>query len=117
MKQLTTVSWFLFMGSLLGLGSANAALAQGANASISGIVQDQSKALIPGVTVTATNTDTGVALTAITNETGAYAFPSLTPGKYSVSASLPGFRTSTFKDLDLGRTQVRQDFTLEVGTA
>jgi len=122
MKKLAGLPWFVFLLSftyvlLLGPGSANAAFAQGANASISGIVQDQSKALIPGVSVTATNTDTGVALTAITNEAGAYGFPSLTPGKYSVSASLPGFRTSTFKDLDLGRTQVRQDFTLEVGTA
>jgi len=97
--------------------SENVAFAQGASASISGIVQDNTKALIPGVTVTLTNTDTGVSLTALTNDSGAYGFPSMSPGKYSVSASLNGFRTATFKDLDIGRTQVRQDFTLEVATA
>src|SRR5207237_7593928 len=102
---------------LLGFGSAIEAFAQGANASISGIVQDQSKALIPGVTVTVTNDDTGVRLTAVTNEAGAYGFPSILPGKYSISASLPGFKTTTLKDLDIGRTQVRQDHTLKVATA
>ena len=102
---------------LSGPGFKNAAFAQGANASISGIVQDNTKALIPGVTITVTNTDTGVSVTALTNDSGAYGFPSMLPGKYSVSASLTGFRTATFKDLDIGRTQVRQDFTLEVATA
>jgi len=96
---------------------SNAAFAQGSNASISGIVQDPTKALVPGVSVTATNQETGVALTTITNEAGAYGFPSIAPGKYTISASLPGFRTSTLKDLDIGRTQLRQDFTLELATA
>ena len=80
-------------------------------------MQDQSKALIPGVTVTVTNVDTGVKLTTVTNEAGAYGFPSVAPGKYSMSASLPGFRTTTFSDLDIGNAQVRQDVTLEVATA
>src|SRR5262252_5929014 len=96
---------------VIGAGSGRPAFAQGANASISGIVQDQSKALIPGVTITLTNVDTGVSSTALTNESGAYGFPSATPGKYSISAALTGFKTLTIKDLDIGRTQVRQDFT------
>jgi hypothetical protein len=102
---------------LLGPDFENVAFAQGANASISGIVQDNTKALIPGVTITLTNTETAVSVTALTNDSGAYAFPSTLPGKYSVTATLNGFRTATFKDLDIGRTQVRQDFTLEVATA
>jgi hypothetical protein len=69
---------------LLGPDFENVAFAQGANASISGIVQDNTKALIPGVTITLTNTDTGVSLTALTNDSGAYGFPSLSTGKYSV---------------------------------
>jgi hypothetical protein len=102
---------------LVGPGFGSAVFAQGANASISGIVQDQTGALIPGVTITLTNAETGITLTTITNEAGAYGFPSIAPAKYSISAALPGFRTSTFQDLDIGRTQVRQDFTLEVATA
>ncbi len=73
--------------------------------------------MIPGVTITAMNTGTGVSLSALTNDSGAYAFPSIDPGKYSISASLQGFRTAAVKDLDIGRTQVRQDFTLGLATA
>src|SRR5262245_20596142 len=113
-------SWvFCALAMLLVLGArSNAALAQGrANASISGIVQDQSKALIPGVSVTMTNVDTGVKSNTVTNEAGAYGFPSVTPGKYSLSATLPGFRTTTVNGLEIGNVQVRQDITLEVATA
>ena len=84
-------------------------------ARLGGIVTDPSGALIPGVTITATNTDTGVATTTVTNEAGAYSFPSLQPGRaYSVSASLPGFQTTTFTNIDLGPIAVRQNFQLQV---
>src|SRR5262245_27911570 len=104
----------LAMLLMLVLGVGGTAFAQVTNASISGIVQDQSGALIPGVTITISNAETGVALTTLTNEAGAYGFPSIAPGTYTLSASLSGFKTSTLKDLNVGRTQVRQDFKLEV---
>ena len=47
----------------------------GINASLGGTVSDSTGALIPGVEVTARQTDTGVASTAVTNETGTYRFP------------------------------------------
>src|SRR6185503_7541906 len=63
------------------------------NSQLGGVVTDPSGALMPGVTVTVINGDTSITNTAITNESGAYNFPSLQPGsKYSVSASLPGFQ-------------------------
>jgi hypothetical protein len=111
--------FFISLAVLLALvaGSGGSVFAQvGGSASISGIVQDQSRALIPGVSVVATNTGTGIKLTALTNEAGAYVFQSVTPGRYSLTASLPGFRTSTLNDLDIGNVQVRQDFTLVVAT-
>ena len=64
-----------------------------ANAQISGRVTDASGAVVPGVDVTLTNLDTGVVREAVTNETGAYAFPSLNPGPYRLQAALQGFRT------------------------
>src|SRR5262245_10481140 len=64
-----------------------------ATAQISGAVKDQSGAVLPGVEITATQTDTGVARTTVSNETGSYVLPSLTTGPYKVEASLPGFRT------------------------
>ena len=62
------------------------------NAALSGTVSDSANALMPGVTITATNTGTGVVSTAVTNETGTYNLPSLLPGSYTVSAELPAFR-------------------------
>ena len=51
--------------------------AQTGNGQIGGVVQDASRALIPGVTVTLTNPDTGVITTQVTNETGVYNFASV----------------------------------------
>ena len=62
-------------------------------AEISGVVRDQSGAVLPGVEVTATQTDTGVARSSITNETGSYTLPNLAVGPYRLEAVLPGFRT------------------------
>jgi hypothetical protein len=74
--------------------------------------------LIPAAEVTASNINTGIVTTQISNETGNYNFASLQPGTYRVSASLPGFRTQTFQDVQLSQAQqVRLNFTLEVAAA
>src|SRR5215471_5110883 len=94
-----------------------AAFGQSSNANLSGTVSDAGKAFIPGVTVTATNTETGVVSTAISNETGTYAIPSLLPGTYKVSAELPGFQTQTYTNVQLGNAaQLRLNFTLQVAS-
>ena len=86
------------------------------NSAIGGTVQDSSQALIPGVSIKATNTQTGVSSTTISNESGAYNFAALIPGTYSVTASLPGFRSKTFSDVQLSAAApLRLNFTLEVG--
>ena len=64
-----------------------------ATAQISGTVRDQSGAVLPGVEIVATQTDTGIARNAITNETGSYVLPNLQIGPYRLEAGLPGFRT------------------------
>ena len=94
------------------------AFAQGGNTQLGGVVLDPSGALIPGVTITVINTDTGVSNNTITNESGSYNFPSLQPGQaYRVSASLPGFQTRTVNNLPLpASTNNRQDFQLTVAS-
>src|SRR5262245_5495841 len=64
-----------------------------ATAQITGTVKDQTGAVLPGVEVTATQTETGIARSAITNETGSYVLPNLAIGPYRLEAGLPGFRT------------------------
>jgi hypothetical protein len=103
------------VAGLLCLFMAGHAFSQ-VNSSISGTVEDPSRALIPGVSVKAINTQTSVEATTISNESGAYTFPALIPGVYSVTASLPGFRSRTISDVQLGAgVSLRLNFTLQVG--
>src|SRR5438093_5839924 len=91
-------------------------IAQSTYATVSGFVQDPSQAFIPGVTVTATNTQTGVTTTAITNESGAYTIVSLLPGTYKLTAELAGFKTQVISDVQLGQSATaRYNVTLQVG--
>ena len=87
-KSITTA----FAALLLVVLGCASLWAQG-TAQISGTVKDQSGAVLPGVEITATQTETGVARTTVSNETGSYVLPSLPIGPYRLEAGLPGFRT------------------------
>jgi hypothetical protein len=111
MKRLLLVVAVVFF-----LGNARNVFAQTGNASVGGFVQDPTRAFIPGVSVTATNIQTGVVATVVTNESGTYTIPSLLPGTYRLTAELPGFRTQVYSEVQLGaNTTGRYNFTLEVG--
>src|SRR5215472_1013359 len=85
---------------------------------ITGEVKDQSGAIAPNVAVTATNSGTNVARSTVTNTSGVYSFPDLTPGVYQVKASAPGFDTIVKTNIELQVQQTaRVDFTLTVGQA
>src|SRR5436190_173429 len=93
------------------------AFAQSTYATVSGTVADPSGAVLPGVSITATNNATGVTATVVSNEAGTYNFASLPPGAYKVSASLPGFQTSTFTNVELGnRDQIRLNFRMKIAS-
>src|SRR3989454_2666407 len=93
------------------------AFAQTSNATVGGTVSDSTGALIPGVTITTTNTATGIVNTVITNESGAYQFASLQTGNYKITAELGGFQTQTYNNVTLGISQeVRLNFPLQVGS-
>src|SRR6266571_3018570 len=64
-----------------------------ATAQIAGTVRDQSGAVLPGVEVTMTQAETGVARSALTNEAGSYVLSNLPIGPYRFEAGLPGFRS------------------------
>src|SRR5262245_18513539 len=104
----------LLIGVIL-LGG-NAVSAQVTTATIAGVAQDSSGAVIPGVSVTVKNVDTGITRTATTDEGGRYTVPDLTLGNYEVEAQLPGFQTEVRSGITLtvGRSAVI-NFALKVG--
>src|SRR6266571_7559731 len=59
---------------------------------MSGVVHDANGGLVPGVSVTAKHTESGLTRTAITNETGSYRMPALPVAAYEVTAELSGFK-------------------------
>jgi len=67
--------------------------AQFANADLAGVVTDAEGASLPGVTVTATNQDSGLARTTVTASNGVYAIHGLRPGTYDVTFVLDGFKS------------------------
>jgi hypothetical protein len=90
----------------------------GVTASILGTVKDTSGAVIPGATVTATNTDTHIAQAVSTNGDGSYAFPALPPGKYEVSINLKGFKAFKQTGIVLNvNDAITVDATLQIGQA
>ena len=87
----------------------------GANASLSGTVQDASQAVLPGATVTATNTATGIQVKSTTNNAGIYNMAGLQPGTYKVTVEMPGFQTSSKTDVLLAvGSQIRLNFEMKV---
>src|SRR5205809_301194 len=107
----------LLIISVIFLGG-HPASAQVSTATIAGVVQDASGAVIPGVSITAKNVETGVTRTATTDEGGRYTIPELTLGDYEVEAQLPGFQTEVRSGITLtvGRSAV-VNFALKVGQA
>ena len=84
---------------------------------VSGLAVDASGGAVTAASVTLTNNDTGVRRTAVTNSSGAYAFPDLPPGTYRLGADAKGFRpieTRAFP-VEAYRT-VRQDLKFEVAS-
>src|SRR6266545_3201296 len=72
---------------------SSVAMAQGSTAQINGTVRDDSGGVLPGATVTATQTDTGFARSVTTDSAGAYTMPNLPLGPYRLEVTLNGFRS------------------------
>src|SRR6185437_6651344 len=77
----------------LTLAMAGVASAQAVTGTITGQVTDETGAAVPGATVEAANTGTGVSVTKTSNSDGAYSFVNLPVGIYDVTASKTGFQT------------------------
>jgi hypothetical protein len=88
---------------------------QSGTASLTGRVTDPQRAVLPGVTVTLTNTAMGGSRTTVTNDSGLYVFSALPPGTYSLKVELSGFRPVQMEKLELRvDTQSRADVQVEL---
>ena len=83
------------------VASAAPVLAQERFGALTGIVKDDTGAVLPGVTVAITNKATGKVYTVVTGDDGAYRLLDLEPGRYSVRFELPGFSAAESPDVNL----------------
>ena len=91
MARVPTVLCLLVAGMLFAAGGS--AWAQLNTAELNGRVTDTSGAVLPGVTVTATQTATGLVRSAVTDDTGTYLLSNLPTGPYRLEVALQGFRS------------------------
>jgi hypothetical protein len=96
-----------FLAGLALLAAAIPAAAQLTESRITGKATDSTSAVLPGVTVTVTSTQTGAVRTAVTESDGAFTVTNLGPGTYKVVFALDGFASSELSlTLGVGDTKV-----------
>src|SRR5581483_22121 len=115
---MTSSSFKLLRDSVLAFGVAIGAFAQTmGTGTISGTVTDASGGVVSTVQITATNVDTGIARSTVTNSSGAYVLPTMQVGRYRVRALHEGFKAVTQDDVRLDvDTTIAVNFTLQVGS-
>src|SRR5215469_6958570 len=103
-------------------------LAQAPTGTISGLVMDDTGAVIPNVSVTITNKATNVSRNLVSNAEGFYSAPALAAGDYEVRAEVKGFKTSvrpatvqtgetTQVNMPMSLGQTQEVVTVEAATA
>ncbi len=103
-----------FVFALLVCGTA--LLAQTSSSQLTGVVKDETGAVLPGVTITAVRTATGERRVAVTGDRGIFRLLNLVPGVYTIRAELTGFKSFVDRDLALAIGDVKRvDITMQIG--
>src|SRR5438093_10018811 len=98
------------------LGTPALSFAQSERGSITGVVEDTTKAAIPGVSVSVINTATNATTHVVSSASGTYSAANLPPGTYRIEASLTGFRSAKVDGIRLAAgATARVDITLNLG--
>ena len=98
------------------LGLATGVFAQTFQGGVRGVIQDADGGVLPGVTVTLSNEDTGGSRTAVANAVGEYNFATVQPGTYTLRAELSGFAPYVSEGLIIGVSSfLVVDATLAIG--
>ena len=115
MKRTPSLRFFLLSLVLIVFAYVQSPLAQ-TTGRILGVVADETEAVLPGVTISATHIDTNLVRTAITDDEGRYRLVELPVGTYEVQAELTGFTTEVRRPITLTIAgEVALGFTLRVG--
>jgi carboxypeptidase family protein/TonB-dependent receptor-like protein len=102
---------------MLALGVATTAAAQGERGVIIGTAADAQGGVLPGVSITVRNVDTGFTQTDVTDGSGQYRFGALPLGRYELKAELVGFTTATVTNLTISiNREIRQDISMSLST-
>ncbi|MGB9197259.1 MAG: carboxypeptidase-like regulatory domain-containing protein, partial [Terriglobales bacterium] len=119
MESAFSSMWTRILLAVVVLALCVGAFAQGGTSELTGLVTDQTGAVVSGVSVKLTNTATGEVRTATTTAAGTYRFPALqVVGTYTLEISSKGFKSAKVEDIVVTvGTIVTRDVKLEVGTA
>lgn len=98
MQRLVRFGVLLIILALIGVTPV---AAQNTSGAIAGTITDTQGGVLPGVTLTITNAETGVGRSAVTEGDGKYRFAGLQPGRYDLKAELQGFSTVEVKSIVL----------------
>ena len=99
-KRTVTCCWIITLAFLLAIPAGSHA--QGYFGTVTGVLTDQTGAMVPGASLTLTDQEKGYAFHETSDSAGRYLFRSIPPGVYSVTADLTGFEKMV-------RTGVRVD--------
>jgi Carboxypeptidase regulatory-like domain/TonB dependent receptor len=117
MRPLRLCTFGVFLSMFLACSISRMAYGQGGEADVAGVITDPSGAVLAGVQVTLTNTDTGVVRTVSTQSSGDYRFTSVAPGTYTVSVHAQGFTPESITGLKLALgVHLQQNIALRTGS-
>jgi len=96
---------------------ASAAMSQTETATVSGLITDNTGAVVPGAEVKLQSVDRGTTTSGTTNNAGIYVFASVHPGPYQITVQKPGFKQIDFLGLIVNvQDHIEQNFRLLVGS-
>jgi len=94
-----------------------AAMGQTETATISGLITDDTGAVVPGAEVKLQSVDRGIIVAATTSNAGVYVFASVHPGQYQITVQKPGFKQVDFLGMIVNvQDHIEQNFRLQVGS-
>jgi hypothetical protein len=98
------------------LAFAGTATGQAVTGTIIGTVSDTTGAVLPGVSVTVKQTETGFTRTLVSDSNGEFTAASIPTGTYTVTGEISGFKSVSLSNVQVGvDSRVRTDLKLEVG--